>query len=102
MFIKTLPSHRDINMFAAPTEAELLKLAGGDLSMVQTTGKAGGELRTILAQRVSVWWCVLAFICFVWIYEYDVSRSVSFLFIFCLLVTEICILNFRPFTSVSA
>eukprot|EP01034_Spumella_vulgaris_P027251 gene27251-33943_t len=42
---------RDINMFAAPTESELLKLAGGDLTMIQTTGKAGGELRTILAQR---------------------------------------------------
>lgn len=38
--------------FRAPTEEELLRLAGGDKDMV-LTGKAGMELRTVLAQRVS-------------------------------------------------
>jgi hypothetical protein len=38
--------------FRIPTDAELLQLAGGDKDMV-LTGKAGMELRTVLAQRVS-------------------------------------------------
>lgn len=44
--------------FRAPTEEELLKLAGGDANMVYT-GKAGMELRTVLAQRVRLF-CVLS------------------------------------------
>ena len=37
--------------FQTPSEEELLRLAGGDKDMV-LTGKAGMELRTVLAQRV--------------------------------------------------
>ena len=39
--------------FVKPSEDELLKLAGGSMDMVNT-GKNGMELRTILAQRVSI------------------------------------------------
>ncbi len=44
---------RDAEAFANPTEEQLLKMAGGSLDMVRETGKAGGELRSVLAQRVS-------------------------------------------------
>lgn len=46
--------------FRAPTEEELLKLAGGDPNMVYT-GKAGMELRTVLAQRVRIF---VPFVCY--------------------------------------
>lgn len=39
--------------YVNPSEELLLKMAGGDMNMIQKTGKAGSELRTILAQRVS-------------------------------------------------
>ena len=42
--------------FTKPTDEDLLKLAGGTLDMVNT-GKVGMELRSILAQRVSIFPC---------------------------------------------
>ena len=44
-------SGKEGGVFRAPTEEELLRLAGGDKDMV-LTGKVGMELRTVLAQRV--------------------------------------------------
>ncbi len=37
--------------FLKPTDEDLLRLAGGDINMINT-GKVGMELRTVLAQRV--------------------------------------------------
>jgi hypothetical protein len=48
--------------FLKPTEEDLLRLAGGTIEMIQSTGKDGMELRTILAQRVSL---LLAFPCLI-------------------------------------
>jgi hypothetical protein len=45
-------SGKQTGVFKPPTDEELLRLAGGDKDMV-LTGKAGMELRTVLAQRVS-------------------------------------------------
>lgn len=47
--------------YLKPTEDDLLRMAGGTKEMVQATGKAGEELRTVLAQRVSA--CVLVCFC---------------------------------------
>ena len=41
-------------LLVQPNEEQLLKLAGGSKDMIHKTGKEGLELRTVLAQRVSL------------------------------------------------
>lgn len=45
---------RETEKYVAATDEELLKLAGGNKTMILDTSKAGTELKSILAQRVSL------------------------------------------------